>query len=72
MKRIMYVSTLVKSLTEEEISDIGRISSMHNRTIGVTGILLSAHEVFFQILEGRRSKLIGCSNKFVAIHATGT
>jgi adenylate cyclase len=52
MKRIMYVSTLVKSLTEEEISDIGRISSKHNRTIGVTGILLSAHEFFFQILEG--------------------
>ncbi|VFU07008.1 Family 3 adenylate cyclase [Methylocella tundrae] len=52
MKRIMYVSTVAKSLPEEEISAISRSSSKNNRKIGVTGILLSAHEFFFQILEG--------------------
>ena len=53
MKRIMYVSTVAKSLPEEEISAISRSSSKNNRKIGVTGILLSAHEFFFQILEGQ-------------------
>ena len=52
MKRIMYISTLTAALPEEEIRAIGRVASQNNKKIGVTGILLSAHEFFFQILEG--------------------
>ena len=52
MKRIMYISTTTRKLSDEEVNDIGRRSSVNNAKVGVTGILLSAHEFFFQILEG--------------------
>lgn len=52
MKRIMYISTTATKLSGEEIDEIGRRSTMNNAKVGVTGILLSAHEFFFQILEG--------------------
>ena len=68
----MYVSTVAKSLPEKEFSAISRRSSKNNRKIGVTGILLSAHEFFFKFSRARRLWLIGCWNEFVAIPATGT
>jgi hypothetical protein len=49
MKRIMYISTATLRLSGDEI---GRISSRNNLKVGITGILFSAHEFFFQILEG--------------------
>ncbi len=52
MKRIMYISTATRRLSGEEIDEIGRISSRNNATVGITGVLFSAHEFFFQILEG--------------------
>ncbi|MBS1211814.1 MAG: Family 3 adenylate cyclase [Proteobacteria bacterium] len=52
MKRIMYVSTAAIRLSAKEIDEIGRTSSRNNSKVGVTGILFSAHEFFFQILEG--------------------
>lgn len=52
MKRIMYISTLASTLPDREIRSIGRTASQNNRRIGVTGVLLFAHEFFFQILEG--------------------
>ena len=52
MKRIMYISTTTRKLSGEEIDEIGRRSTVNNAKVGVTGMLLSAHEFFFQILEG--------------------
>lgn len=52
MKRIMYISTTTRKLSGEEIDEIGRRSTANNAKVGVTGMLLSAHEFFFQILEG--------------------
>jgi class 3 adenylate cyclase len=57
MKRIMYISTLAQSLTDDEIDQIGQTASENNKKIGITGILLSAHEFFFQILEGDGEKI---------------
>lgn len=57
MKRIMYISTLARSLTDAEIDRIGKIASENNKKIGVTGVLVFAHEFFFQILEGEAEKI---------------
>lgn len=55
MRRIMYISSLSTSLSDDEIRSIGRISSRNNKKIDVTGVLLFAHEFFFQILEGEQA-----------------
>ncbi|MFM8341569.1 MAG: BLUF domain-containing protein, partial [Methylomonas sp.] len=55
MKRLTYISKVNAVLTEEEILEIGRISSFNNRKIDVTGVLISAGEYFFQILEGEQT-----------------
>jgi class 3 adenylate cyclase len=52
MKRIMYISTMTEPMSDEEVRTIALKSSENNRKVGLTGILLSAHEFFFQILEG--------------------
>ncbi|MFM8333133.1 MAG: BLUF domain-containing protein [Candidatus Methylumidiphilus sp.] len=57
MKRVMYISTLSYDIPTAEIEAIGKISSANNQKIGVTGVLLSAHEFFFQILEGETEQI---------------
>lgn len=52
LKRIIYVSQLNAPLTEADILAIGEQSSHNNRKIDVTGVLISVHGYFFQILEG--------------------
>jgi NADH dehydrogenase FAD-containing subunit/class 3 adenylate cyclase/uncharacterized membrane protein YphA (DoxX/SURF4 family) len=52
IKRIMYVSTMHASFSDEEIAELGRRSSINNMKLGLTGVLISVHEYFFQILEG--------------------
>ena len=52
MKRLTYVSKLNALLSEEDIIEIGRLSSINNQKRDVTGILISVHDYFFQILEG--------------------
>jgi len=54
MKRLTYISKVNAVLTEEDILDIGRQSSFNNRKIDVTGVLISAGQYFFQILEGEQ------------------
>jgi NADH dehydrogenase FAD-containing subunit/class 3 adenylate cyclase/uncharacterized membrane protein YphA (DoxX/SURF4 family) len=55
MKRLTYISKVNAVLTEDEILEIGRQSSFNNRKIDVTGVLISAGEYFFQILEGEQA-----------------
>lgn len=52
MKRLTYISKLNAVMSSQEILELGRLASMNNRTIDVTGVLISAGEYFFQILEG--------------------
>ena len=55
MKRLTYVSKLNAVLNEEEILEIGRISSINNKHRDVTGVLISVRDYFFQVLEGEES-----------------
>lgn len=57
MKRITYVSKMSAPLNEADIIELGRISSINNRKIDVTGILISVHDYFFQIIEGEQKTL---------------
>lgn len=57
IKRVMYVSTMHASFTEDEIIALGRSSSLNNSKLGLTGVLISVHEYFFQILEGKEAVL---------------
>lgn len=52
MKRIMYVSTATAPMSADQLEHIARASSSNNMKVGITGVLISAHEFFFQILEG--------------------
>ena len=52
MKRIIYISTVNRHLTDEEIETIGQVSARNNRVAGITGVLVSVHDYFFQVLEG--------------------
>ncbi len=52
MKRIIYISTVNRHLSEEEIESIGQISARNNSGVGITGVLISVHDYFFQVLEG--------------------
>ncbi|MFI3187634.1 MAG: BLUF domain-containing protein, partial [Methylococcaceae bacterium] len=54
MKRLTYISKVNAVLSEEQILEIGRQSSINNRKINVTGVLISAGDYFFQILEGEQ------------------
>lgn len=55
MKRLTYISKVNAVLSEDEILELGRKSSFNNRKIDVTGVLISAGEYFFQILEGEQA-----------------
>ncbi len=59
MKRIMYISTTTRKLTDQEVEEIGQKSTINNAKVGVTGVLLLANEFFFQILEGEEDDVEG-------------
>jgi class 3 adenylate cyclase len=63
MKRIMYISTTTRKLSDEEVEAIGRKSTLNNAKVGVTGVLLSANEFFFQILEGNEVDVAGVMDR---------
>ena len=55
IKRLTYVSKLNAILDEDDIIEIGRISSENNRKRDVTGVLISVRDYFFQVLEGEEA-----------------
>lgn len=55
MKRLTYISKRNAIMSEGEVLEIGRISSINNRKIDVTGILISVRDYFFQTLEGEET-----------------
>ena len=52
MKRITYISSFARFISDDEIEEIGRLSTRNNRLRGITGMLLCVHGLFFQIIEG--------------------
>lgn len=52
MKRITYISRIDKELTEEEIVELGQESEKQNAAAGITGVLMFAGGIFYQIIEG--------------------
>ena len=52
MKRITYISRWAGKLTDEDISSIGDVAVARNAQAGITGVLMSAKGLFFQVIEG--------------------
>ncbi|MGE0083186.1 MAG: BLUF domain-containing protein [Desulfococcaceae bacterium] len=57
MKRLTYISRLNMPLSENEIKEIGIISSRNNQKQDITGVLIYFRELFFQIIEGDDVKI---------------
>ena len=53
MKNIVYVSTAVKSMHENQLLDILHNSRLHNAALNISGVLLYADGTFIQVLEGK-------------------
>lgn len=57
MKRIIYISSVNRQISDEEIESIGQVSSRNNKKVGITGVLISVHDYFFQVLEGEEDAI---------------
>jgi adenylate cyclase len=52
LKRISYVSKFSRPLTRDDIDQIAAHAAERNRPRGITGMLMSSGDVFYQVLEG--------------------
>ncbi|EHQ08139.1 BLUF domain-containing protein [Leptonema illini] len=52
MKRVTYISRFSRHLTGEEIQKIAELSIRNNERDGLTGVLFTYKDVFYQIIEG--------------------
>jgi class 3 adenylate cyclase len=57
MKRITYMSTYGRPLSDQEIQAIGKTSALNNQAKGITGVLVSIGGHFFQIIEGEEEAI---------------
>lgn len=55
MKNIVYVSTAVKLMHENQLFDILHNARQHNAALNISGILLYSEGTFIQVLEGKDS-----------------
>ncbi len=55
MKRLVYISRCSFAMTEDDIDKIRNISKRNNRNVGINGLLLYSHGMFFQIMEGKKA-----------------
>ena len=53
MKNIVYVSTAVKLMHENQLFDILHNSRQHNAALNISGVLLYSEGTFIQVLEGK-------------------
>ena len=53
MKNIVYVSTAVKLMHENQLLDILHNSRLHNAALNISGVLLYSEGTFIQVLEGK-------------------
>ncbi len=54
MYHLVYISRATRPLAQEALLELLRVSQTNNTRMDLTGILLYAHERFFQVLEGPR------------------
>ena len=52
LKRINYISSFVKDLSDDEIEELARQAAKKNAENDITGVLMAKGGVFFQIIEG--------------------
>jgi hypothetical protein len=52
LKRIKYISRFAKTLDNSDIEEIARVSAENNKKKDLTGALMCAGGIFFQIVEG--------------------
>ena len=52
LKRISYISKFSRPLTRDEITQLADDAAKRNRSLGVTGMLMSSGGIFYQVLEG--------------------
>ncbi len=52
LKRISYISKFARPLTRDEITQLAADAADRNRLMGVTGMLMSTGDIFYQVLEG--------------------
>lgn len=57
MKRLTYISKFSRTLSHQDIENIGQVSRKNNQPQGITGVLLCLGGIFFQILEGDNEKI---------------
>ena len=51
-KRIAYVSRYASPIGGEELERLGALAAEKNERLGVTGVLMTAGGIFYQVLEG--------------------
>jgi len=61
--RLMYASRATAPLKPETLTAILKQSTVHNPSIGVTGVLCFSGEIFLQVLEGGRSQVSALYNR---------
>ncbi len=52
MKRLRYVSRFRQDLTRSEVDALAEHAQQKNEPLGLTGILMTSGQLFFQVLEG--------------------
>ena len=52
LKQIKYISQFAKPLTWTEVEELGARAAEKNKRLGITGVLMAAGDLFFQVLEG--------------------
>lgn len=52
IKRISYISKFARPFTREEIAQLAQDAAERNQPMGITGMLMSSGDIFYQILEG--------------------
>jgi len=57
LTRIMYTSTASPELDWKGVIEITRLAKIHNRKVGLTGLLLMSDRMLFQVLEGPQEHL---------------
>jgi hypothetical protein len=55
MKNIVYISTAVKLMHENQLFDILHNARQHNAALNISGVLLYSEGTFIQVLEGKDS-----------------
>ena len=71
MYHLVYISRATRPLAQEDLLEMLRTSQANNARQDLTGILLYAHERFFQVLEGPRDSVKATAGR-IALDARHT